>query len=91
MRETLAELAYRHALLPGGNCIPRVSVHGAQETSWPVPTLYRPMLGMSEATLHRHFRAATAMSPLQYQKALLLQEARRRLIADADVAGQPMS
>lgn len=40
--------------------------------------------GMSAATLHRHFRAATAMSPLQYQKALRLQEARRRLIADAD-------
>lgn len=39
---------------------------------------------MSAATFHRHFRAATAMSPLQYQKALRLQEARRRLIADAD-------
>lgn len=43
--------------------------------------------GMSAATFHRHFRAATAMSPLQYQKALRLQEARRRLIADADVSG----
>lgn len=43
--------------------------------------------GMSAATLHRHFRAATAMSPLQYQKALRLQEARRRLIADADASG----
>jgi AraC-like DNA-binding protein len=41
---------------------------------------------MSAATFHRHFRAATAMSPLQYQKALRLQEARRRLIAGADVA-----
>ncbi|MGF3024997.1 AraC family transcriptional regulator N-terminal domain-containing protein [Methylobacterium aquaticum] len=43
--------------------------------------------GMSTATLHRHFRMATAMSPLQYQKALRLQNARRRLIADDDVAG----
>lgn len=43
--------------------------------------------GMSTATLHRHFRAATAMSPLRYQKALRLQEARRRLIADDDAAG----
>ena len=42
--------------------------------------------GMSAATFHRHFRAATAMSPLQYQKALRLQEARRRLVADADAA-----
>jgi AraC-like DNA-binding protein len=43
--------------------------------------------GMSTATFNRHFRAATAMSPLQYQKALRLQEARRRLIAANDVAG----
>ncbi|WP_245428951.1 helix-turn-helix domain-containing protein [Phyllobacterium phragmitis] len=43
--------------------------------------------GMSAATFHRRFRAATAMSPLQYQKALRLQEARRRLIADADASG----
>ena len=42
---------------------------------------------MSAATFHRHFRAATAMSPLQYQKALRLQEARRRLVADADASG----
>jgi AraC-like DNA-binding protein len=36
---------------------------------------------MSPATLHRHFRSATGMSPLQYQKVLRLQEARRLLIA----------
>ena len=42
--------------------------------------------GMSSATFNRHFRAATAMSPLQFQKALRLQEARRRMIADADAA-----
>lgn len=250
MHEALADLAYRHATLPSGNLIPRVSLHVARKASWPIPTLYRPMLGMvlrgakrvtigdrtlhydadhyfigsvdvpaaiasiesspeapyvaarlaidqdiladlavdiasgaegetvafaievvtpelldawlrmlrlldspdeiatlaplvereilfrilrgpqgkllrqaarndsriaqvrhaiahlranfacavrieelveiagmSAATFHRHFRAATAMSPLQYQKALRLQEARRRLIADADTAG----
>lgn len=42
---------------------------------------------MSPATFHRHFRAATTMSPLQYHKALRLQEARRLLIADADATG----
>jgi AraC-like DNA-binding protein len=42
------------------------------------------IVGMSAATLHRHFRAATAMSPLQYQKALRLQEARRLLVDGAD-------
>ena len=42
--------------------------------------------GMSTASLHRHFRKATAMSPLQYQKALRLHQARRLLIAEADAA-----
>ncbi len=44
--------------------------------------------GMSPSAFHRHFRAVTAMSPLQYQKRIRLQEARSLLIADAgDVAG----
>jgi len=37
--------------------------------------------GMSVTSFHRHFRAVTAMSPLQYQKQIRLQEARARLIA----------
>ncbi|MFP2927744.1 AraC family transcriptional regulator N-terminal domain-containing protein [Pyxidicoccus sp. 3LG] len=42
---------------------------------------------MSESSLHHHFKAVTAMSPLQYQKQLRLQEARRLLLSDAvDVA-----
>lgn len=36
--------------------------------------------GMSAPSLHRHFRAVTAMSPLQFQKKIRLQEARRRLL-----------
>jgi transcriptional regulator GlxA family with amidase domain len=42
--------------------------------------------GMSPAAFHRHFRTATAMSPLQYQKSLRLQEARRLIVAGRDVA-----
>ena len=43
--------------------------------------------GMSPATFHRHFKAVTAMTPVQYQKQLRLQEARRLLLSDgADVA-----
>ena len=43
---------------------------------------------MSPATLHRHFRAITSMTPIQFQKQLRLQEARRLLIGDPDdVAG----
>jgi AraC-like DNA-binding protein len=42
------------------------------------------LAGMSAASFHRHFKAATAMSPLQYQKCLRLQQARRLLIANQD-------
>jgi AraC-like DNA-binding protein len=42
---------------------------------------------MSEPTFNRHFRKVTAMSPLQFQKRLRLQEARSMLLAEAtDVA-----
>src|SRR5207247_2044364 len=47
-------------------------------------------LGMSISGLHHHFKAATAMGPLQFQKQLRLQEARRLLVAgdfDAATAG----
>lgn len=37
---------------------------------------------MSTSSLHHHFRAVTSMSPLQYQKQLRLQEARRLLMSD---------
>ncbi|WP_242153636.1 AraC family transcriptional regulator [Sphingomonas sp. BAUL-RG-20F-R05-02] len=36
-------------------------------------------VGMSRASLHRHFKAVTTMSPLQYQQTLRLQEGRRLL------------
>jgi transcriptional regulator GlxA family with amidase domain len=42
--------------------------------------------GMSAASFHRHFKAATAMSPLQFQKSIRLQEARRMLMTRHDVA-----
>ncbi len=46
------------------------------------------LAGMSESALHRHFRAITSLSPVQYQKRIRLQEARTLLIARAgDVAG----
>jgi AraC-like DNA-binding protein len=38
--------------------------------------------GMGESTLHGHLRALTAMSPLQYQKQLRLQQARGRMLVD---------
>jgi AraC-like DNA-binding protein len=45
-------------------------------------------VGLSVPSLNRHFRAATSMSPVQYQKQIRLQRARIRLLANpADVAG----
>ena len=46
--------------------------------------------GMSPSALHQHFKAITSLSPLQYQKQLRLQEARRLIVAqhmDAASAG----
>jgi AraC-like DNA-binding protein len=39
-------------------------------------------LGMSVSGLHHHFKALTALSPLQYQKRLRLQEARRLMLSE---------
>jgi AraC-like DNA-binding protein len=46
------------------------------------------LAGMSESAFHRHFRAVTTMSPIQYRKLIRLQEARALLVArPGDVAG----
>ncbi|HEX4509729.1 MAG TPA: AraC family transcriptional regulator [Burkholderiaceae bacterium] len=42
------------------------------------------LAAMSVSSFHRHFRAVTAMTPIQFQKQIRLQEARSRLLADAD-------
>ena len=42
--------------------------------------------GMSPSSLHHHFKAVTAMSPLQYQKQIRLQEARRLMLSEAKAA-----
>lgn len=47
-------------------------------------------LGMSVSCFHHHFKSVTAMSPLQFQKQLRLQEARRLMLSenlDATSAG----
>ena len=40
-------------------------------------------LGMSISGFHHHFKGVTAMSPLQFQKQLRLQEARRLMLGEA--------
>jgi AraC-like DNA-binding protein len=39
-------------------------------------------LGMSVSSFHHHFKSVTAMSPLQFQKRLRLQEARRLMLSE---------
>jgi len=67
----------------------------AQAIDWLKNNFTRPLhiddlatqVNMSTSTFHHHFRALTAMSPLQYQKWLRLNEARRlMLIKQLDAA-----
>ena len=44
------------------------------------------LAGMSVPGFHRHFKAVTTMTPVQFQKQVRLQEARRRLVAAEEVA-----
>ena len=44
--------------------------------------------GMSIATFHRHFRATTSLSPLQYQKQLRLLDARRLILTEQHSVGE---
>jgi AraC-like DNA-binding protein len=46
------------------------------------------LASMSASSFHRHFRAVTSMTPIQFQKQIRLHEARARLLAEpGDVAG----
>lgn len=45
-------------------------------------------LGMSLSAFHAHFKAVTAISPLQFQKQLRLQEARRLMLSEDLDAGE---
>ncbi|MGH8081062.1 MAG: AraC family transcriptional regulator N-terminal domain-containing protein, partial [Lysobacter sp.] len=39
------------------------------------------LVGMSATSLHRHFKAITAMTPLEYRREIRLEEARRRILS----------
>jgi len=67
----------------------------AQAIDWLKRHYARPLLvediarevNMSASSLHHHFKAVTTLSPLQYQKRLRLNEARRLLLGESlDVA-----
>jgi AraC-like DNA-binding protein len=90
------EIVYRILRTPQGQRLRAIATTGdlshrtARAITW-LRTNYAKPLHMEElaviarmgvSTLHHHFRALTAMSPLQYQKQLRLQTARQRMLMD---------
>jgi len=90
------EIIYRILRTPQGCCLRAIATRGelsnktARAVAWLKANYTKPLrldelagiARMGVSTLHHQFRALTGMSPLQYQKQLRLQEARRRMLAD---------
>jgi AraC-like DNA-binding protein len=79
-----------HLIVSGGDTrrISRALRHLRERISEPlrIENIARD-LGMSVSGFHHHFKSVTAMSPVQYQKQLRLQEARRLMLGEnMDVA-----
>ena len=95
------ELLYRLLAGPLGSRLRQAAASGSHShqivraIDWLKTNLDQPLSierlaslsNMSRSSLHHHFKALTAMTPLQYQKQLRLQEARRlMLVSDTDAA-----
>jgi AraC-like DNA-binding protein len=90
------EIIYRILRGPEGARLRSIATLGEQShrtakaIAWIRENYVKPMqiedlanlAGMGVSTLHHHFRALTAMSPLQYQKQLRLHAARERMLID---------
>jgi AraC-like DNA-binding protein len=90
------EIVYRILQQPAGARLRAITTLGdqsqrtAKAIAWIRANYARPLrveelaqlAGMGVSTLHNHFRALTAMSPLQYQKQLRLHAARGRMLTD---------
>jgi AraC-like DNA-binding protein len=90
------EIIYRILRGPEGARLRAIATRGDQSNrtakaiAWIKANYAKPLrvedlaqiAGMGLSTLHNHFRALTAMSPLQYQKHLRLQTARGRMLVD---------
>lgn len=98
------EILYRILQGPHGNTLKQIAIEGSSiyrikdvieqirnhyDRSFRIEELAK-IANMSVSSLHRHFKEVTAMSPIQFQKQLRLQEARRLLLSEstdaADVA-----
>ncbi len=94
------EIAYRLLVGDQGTRLRQIATAGSQSNqiaraiSWLKDNYTKPLqiddlaaqVNMSTSTFHHHFRQVTAMSPLQYQKWLRLNEARRLMLAEAQDA-----
>lgn len=92
----LKEIVYRVLRGPGGARLRAIATNGdqshrtARAIAWIRSNYAKPLrieelaeiAGMGLSTFHHHFRAITAMSPLQYQKQLRLQAARARMLVE---------
>ncbi|HEY0701745.1 MAG TPA: AraC family transcriptional regulator [Candidatus Acidoferrales bacterium] len=90
------EIIYRILQAPAGARLRAIATLGdqsqrtAKAIAWIKANYAKPLrvedlatvAGMGVSTLHHHFRALTAMSPLQYHKQLRLQAARGRMLTD---------
>jgi len=90
------EIIYRILHVPAGARLRAIATLGDQSNrtakaiAWIRSNYAKPLrvedlaqtAGMGVSTLHHHFRALTAMSPLQYQKQLRLEAARGRMLID---------
>ncbi len=90
----LREITYRVLTGPHGPRLRQISAAGApaqrvaRAVRWLTEHFAEPLrvrdlarhVGMSPSALHMHFKSVTTLSPLQYQKRLRLQEARRLML-----------
>ena len=90
------EIIYRILRTPQGGRLRAIATNGhlgnrtARAIAWLKANYTKPLrmeelaeiARMGVSTLHHQFRALTAMSPLQYQKQLRLQNARQRMLMD---------
>lgn len=95
--QMLREVYYRVLRGEYGDTVAQISQHGSQmqriaTVVQKLKTDFREQIsvetlaelaGMSLSSFHAHFKAVTAMSPLQFQKRLRLMEARRIMLGDA--------
>jgi len=101
----MEEILVRLLLSPIGGRVAQIGQEDSrlqqvsQAVSWVRTNFDRPldvqrlaaMVHMSLTTFHQHFKSVTSMSPLQYQKVLRLQEARRLMLSrmlDAGMASR---